>query len=247
MTFIREHDHAQTVRDQRARLRCLAQEGEGAHLDEVTFDATLDPLPGHRYELEHGGELQAARRGAGDDRASEWVLALVLHASRKPQEGRLVAREGLDAHERRLADGEGARLVDDERVDLLEPLEGLGALEEHAGLRSAARAHHDRHRRGEPERAGTREVEGAGRGRWRRGRGRRREVAGRIGGELRVALGVAERVSRVLVIEVPPPRPLGGTGLDGHAADRIDRRQGPLLGRVHGDLRAFNVHGGARR
>jgi hypothetical protein len=45
-------------------------------------------------------------------------------------------------------------LVDDERIDLLQSLERLGALDEHAGLGAATDADHDRHRRRQPERAG---------------------------------------------------------------------------------------------
>ena len=55
----------------------------------------------------------------------------------------------------RLALGQRAGLVDDERVDLLHVLEGLGVLDQHAGLGAASDADHDRHRRRKPERART--------------------------------------------------------------------------------------------
>jgi hypothetical protein len=55
----------------------------------------------------------------------------------------------------RLAFRERARLVDHERVDLFEPLQGLGVLDQNAGLSPAPDADHDRHGRCQPERAGT--------------------------------------------------------------------------------------------
>ena len=60
---------------------------------------------------------------------------------------------------RRLALGERAGLVDDERVHLLEPFERFGVPDEHAGRRAAAGADHDGHRRREPERARARDDE----------------------------------------------------------------------------------------
>ena len=54
----------------------------------------------------------------------------------------------------RLALGERAGLVDDERVDLLHALQRLGVLDQDAGLGATPDADHDRHRRGEAERAG---------------------------------------------------------------------------------------------
>ena len=42
--------------------------------------------------------------------------------------------------------GQRAGLVDDERVDLFQPLERLGVLDQHAGLGAAPDADHDRHR-----------------------------------------------------------------------------------------------------
>src|SRR3954463_6337712 len=48
-----------------------------------------------------------------------------------------------------------ACLVDHERVDLLHALERFGVLDQHAGLGAASDADHDRHRRRQPERAGT--------------------------------------------------------------------------------------------
>ena len=63
----------------------------------------------------------------------------------------------LDGHERRLAFGERAGLVHDERRHLLEQLERLGVPEQHAGFGAAAGADHDRHRRRQAERARARD------------------------------------------------------------------------------------------
>ena len=50
-----------------------------------------------------------------------------------------------------------ARLVDDERVDLLEALERFGVPDQHAGSGAATHADHDGHRRREPQRARARD------------------------------------------------------------------------------------------
>src|SRR3546814_4746068 len=55
----------------------------------------------------------------------------------------------------RLALGEGPRLIDDERIDLLEMLKRLGILDQDPSRGTLAHADHDRHRRGETERTRT--------------------------------------------------------------------------------------------
>ena len=80
-------------------------------------------------------------------RARRWRQAAGFRSSSKPGAGTI-------AVDLRLALGQRARLVDHQRVDLLHPLQRLGVLDQHAGLRAAADADHDRHRRREPERAG---------------------------------------------------------------------------------------------
>ena len=55
----------------------------------------------------------------------------------------------------RPAFGQRAGLVDDQRIDLGEALQRLGVADQHAGLRAAPRRGHDRHRRRQPQRAGT--------------------------------------------------------------------------------------------
>ena len=65
--------------------------------------------------------------------------------SSKPGAGTMAATAGRALRQR-------AGLVDHQRVDLLHALQRFGVLDEHAGLRAAADADHDRHRRREPER-----------------------------------------------------------------------------------------------
>ena len=79
--------------------------------------------------------------------APGWRRGAARSSAAKPG----AARNGDDA---RLAFGQRAGLVDDQRVDLLQPLQRLGVLDQHARLRAAPDADHDRHRRRQPERAG---------------------------------------------------------------------------------------------
>ncbi|GBD41573.1 hypothetical protein HRbin39_00957 [bacterium HR39] len=60
-----------------------------------------------------------------------------------------------EVHQPRAALGEGAGLVEDHRVHRVRPLQGLDVAHEDAGPRGGAGPRHQRHRRGEPERAGT--------------------------------------------------------------------------------------------
>ena len=98
----------------------------------------------------------AALLGAGDDGGGERVFTAALQAGGQPEQLRFIpAGGGQDGDQPRLAFGERAGLVHDERVHLREDFERLGVLDEHAGGRAAAHADHDRHRRGQAERAGT--------------------------------------------------------------------------------------------
>ena len=111
-------------------------------------------LAGRGIELGHrrGGDALLLR--GGDDGDRERMLAGPLDAGREPQH--LGLRKAGRRHDRShggLALGQGAGLVDDERVDLLHVLQRLGVLDEDAGLRAASDADHDRHRRREAERA----------------------------------------------------------------------------------------------
>ncbi len=83
------------------------------------------------------------------------VLAAALDGGGETQDVLLVEAMG-----RRHCDdpgpalGERARLVDHQRVDLFQLFSAAASFIEHALLRAAADADHDRHRRGEAERAG---------------------------------------------------------------------------------------------
>jgi hypothetical protein len=61
--------------------------------------------------------------------------------------------------QRRFPLGQCARLVNDEGVDLFEPFERLGVLHEDTGRSATPGSDHDRHRRRQSERAGTRDDE----------------------------------------------------------------------------------------
>ena len=59
-----------------------------------------------------------------------------------------------DRDHARLALGQRAGLVDDQRIDLFQPLQRFGGADQDAGPRALADADHDRHRRRQAERAG---------------------------------------------------------------------------------------------
>ncbi len=76
------------------------------------------------------------------------MLARLLDAGRQPEH--LILLEAGCRHQvgdSRLAFRQRARLVDNDRVHLLEPFERCGVLDQHALLRTPAHAHHDRHGR----------------------------------------------------------------------------------------------------
>ena len=84
----------------------------------------------------------------------ERMLRLGLHRGGKRQQlGFAEGGDGLDGDQRRLALGQRTGLVDDQRIDLFKCLQGFGILHQHASPGTPAGADHDRHGRGEPERA----------------------------------------------------------------------------------------------
>ena len=112
------------------------------------------PLPVGESKSVDRRRRDALLLGRGDDGDGERMLAGPLDAGGQAQD--LGLREALrrhDGRDGRLALGQRAGLVDDERVDLLHVLQRLGVLDQHAGLGAAPDADHDRHRRGETERA----------------------------------------------------------------------------------------------
>ena len=87
----------------------------------------------------------AAASGCSLPRSSE--------AARRSRSASLHAAERHDRRQRRLASRERAGLVHDQRVHASQHLDGLGVPEQHARRGAAAGGHHDRHRRGQPQRA----------------------------------------------------------------------------------------------
>ena len=121
-----------------------------------------DALARHRFELRARGEDEPAGARARHDRGRERVLAALLEGRREPQQvGLLPARRGLDRGQCGPALGQGARLVDDQGVHLLEGLEGLRVADQHSKAGAPAHAHHDRHGSGEAQGARARDDEDA--------------------------------------------------------------------------------------
>ena len=89
---------------------------------------------------------RSRRRAGARCRARGWRRAAAARPRRMPP-------SGVDRDQLRLALGQGAGLVDDQRVDLFQQFERFGVLDQHAGARAAAGADHDRHRRRQAERA----------------------------------------------------------------------------------------------
>ena len=106
----------------------------------------------HRAKVFHGIESDTSLLRALDNRGGERVFAVLLQRRGETQEFlRVETADGQDIHEPGLALGEGARLVHDERGDLLQPFERLGVFHEHAFLRAASDADHDGHGSGQAE------------------------------------------------------------------------------------------------
>ena len=91
------------------------------------------PEPGQRLKARDGRPLEAASPGGLDDRRGERMLARLLESGGELEHVGLGERsDGGDAGHARPALGQRAGLVDDERVDLLQPLERLGVPDQHA-------------------------------------------------------------------------------------------------------------------
>ena len=123
----------------------------------VPLDHADRALAGGRVEAARPARARCLRSAAAATIAArQRMLARALDAGGKAQHLVLVeaVRRRRSATTFGLAFGQRAGLVDHQRVDLLHALQRLGVLDQHAGLRAAADADHDRHRRREPERAG---------------------------------------------------------------------------------------------
>ena len=100
----------------------------------------VTPLPVTASKSLGLGERRAALLGAAHDRRGQRMLAARLEAGGQAQQLVLGPAPRRPRRESaRLAFGQRAGLVDDQRVDLLQALERLGVLDQHAGLRAAAR------------------------------------------------------------------------------------------------------------
>ena len=117
------------------------------------------PSPGSESKPDAPGKRQAPRgcaprrsRARADARSACSTAAASRSTSRFVEPGG--RQHPLQA---RLALGQRAGLVDDDRRDLLQALERRGVLDQHAFQRAAADADHDRHRRRETERTRTRD------------------------------------------------------------------------------------------
>ena len=133
-----------------------------ADRDRAAVDRADDALAGHRSEVGHLDRRDAALLARRATMAAASGCSLTRsRLAHEPEQRRLVdaslRRPTVD--ERGLALGQRAGLVDDDRVDLLQHFQRLGVAEQHAQLRAAAGADHDRHRRGEAERARARDDE----------------------------------------------------------------------------------------
>ena len=95
--------------------------------------------------------MQPALLGGGHDGPAQRVLGPALGGGGQPQRLPVVRVCGEHLRDGGLSGGQGARLVHDHGVDLVQALQGLGAPEEDSPLGAPARAHGNGRGRGEPE------------------------------------------------------------------------------------------------
>ena len=105
---------------------------------------------------ELGGSLgdHATLGGVADDGGGQRVLGLVLERGDQREQLGLVDAVDDDVGDLRLALGQRAGLVHDDRVDAGRGLECGGVLDQHAALGAQAGADHDRGRGGQPQGVG---------------------------------------------------------------------------------------------
>ena len=123
--------------------------------DEFPFDNASDASARKRVKIGHICKLQIPFLGRGEDRGCERMLAGALETGDQAEQFFIPhCLERRDASDSRLAFGERAGFVDDERVDFFHGLEGFGILDQDSGVGAAAGADHDGHGSGEAEGAG---------------------------------------------------------------------------------------------
>ena len=182
--------------------------------DGPSVDDTLDTESLGVGEGLDGGQLDAPDPSAGGDGLGDGVFAGIFE--RPGEAERLVdrrARRDDDVGEGHAAGGDGAGLVEDDRVDPPGGLQDLGSLDEDAELGASTRADHEGGRCGEPEGAGAGDDEDGDPGRERGG--------GAVGG------GGGE------------PEAEGGEGQGDHDRDEDGRH--PVGEALHGGLAGLGV------
>ncbi len=148
-----------------------------AERDLASADPAADPLARDRGKvIGIGGEaLDTAVGGACHDGVGKRMLRPPLQRGGQRQDPvGLETRGGDHVGQRRSAGGQGPGLVDDQHVHLREPFQGFRVAHEHPGTGAPAGRHHDRHRRGQTERARAGDDEDADRRGSRKGQRRRR-------------------------------------------------------------------------
>ena len=143
-------------------------------------DARRPPRARRRRPRRRGprGWRSPRRRAAGRAAAAALAMACAIGCSeasssaptRRSASSRVDAVGDGDLDEAHPAGGHRAGLVEHDRVDPAGGLQDLGALDEQAELGAAARADHERRRRGQPERARAGDDEHGHRGGEREGR-----------------------------------------------------------------------------
>ena len=119
-------------------------------------DGSGDALAADRAEILNRPKRDSALPGATDDRVRQRVRTRFLERGGKSEQiGFFETGRRLHRYQGRFALGQGAGLVDDDRVDGCEALERRCILDQDAAPGPLADADHDRHRRGEPEGTGT--------------------------------------------------------------------------------------------
>ena len=132
-------------------------------------------LAGRRGEVADVAQREIAVFRGIEDRLRQRVLAAALDAGCEAQQFVFIEPGSCnDGDHFRLALGERPGLVDHQRVDALQLLQRLRVADQDPRMRAAADADHDRHRRGEAERAGTRNDQHRHRGNEAEGKSRLR-------------------------------------------------------------------------
>ena len=138
------------------RCACRFQPGEASDADLSALDLRLGPLAHARFEVSRSGEREAALARDGHEGPTQGMFAAGLDGRSQAEE--VVGRRcSEDAEEFGAALGEGARLVEGDRVDLSGSLEGVGGPEQHTQLGAPPTARRNRRRGGETQGAGTRD------------------------------------------------------------------------------------------